>query len=311
MSIEDWSLLRSVLAVSRHRGLAGAAKTLGVNQATISRQLAKAEASVGLRFFDRLSTGMQPTRAGLAAIEAAEKIEASILTLDTSLAGFDTGASGMVRLSIPLSIMEHGLADDIAAFRDAYPEIHLEISSDDGLVSLGERSADVAIRAQDKPASGLWGRKLATMEYQFYGSARLCEEWSDALAGRDPGASMPMIQSAGTPPSALDEFKKAFPEARTVVACARLDEYTPLLRRGVGFGLSPCFIASAYPELRMVERARTTRTKALWALLHADLMDTPRFRLLVDFLAQRYAERAPLFATPRHDQPMDASGGDI
>ncbi|MEL6794198.1 MAG: LysR family transcriptional regulator, partial [Pseudomonadota bacterium] len=65
MSIEDWGLLRSVLAVSRHKGLAGAAKTLGVNQATISRQLAKAESAVGLRFFDRLSTGMQPTRAGL------------------------------------------------------------------------------------------------------------------------------------------------------------------------------------------------------------------------------------------------------
>lgn len=301
MSIEDWSLLRSVLAVSRHRGLAGAAKALGVNQATISRQLAKAESSVGLRFFDRLSTGMQPTRAGLAAIEAAEKIEASILSLDTALAGFDTGASGVVRLTIPLSIMDYGLADDIAAFRKLYPEIHLEISSDDGVVSLGERSADIAIRAQDKPAAGLWGRKLATMEYQFYGSTELCEEWADALRDGDPAARMPMIRSAGTPPSVLDEFKKAFPEAYTSVTCARLDEYTPLLRRGVGFGLSPCFIAAAYPELQLVTRARTTRTKALWALLHPDLMDTPRFRLLVDFLELRYGERAAAFATPSQE----------
>ncbi|MEO1613561.1 MAG: hypothetical protein AAFU55_14585, partial [Pseudomonadota bacterium] len=148
-------------------------------------------------------------------------------------------------------------------------------------------------------AAGLWGRKLATMEYQFYGAEALCEEWREALSDGDPRARMPMIQSAGTPPSALDEFKKAFPEAFTVVTCHRLDEYTPLLRRGVGFGLSPCFVAAAYPELRVVKRAKTSRTKALWALLHPDLMDTPRFRLFVDFLEMRFAERAALFASPQ------------
>ena len=58
-------------------------------------------------------------------------------------------------------------------------------------------------------------------------------------------------------------------------------------------------LEAAHPELRLVERAMTTRTKALWALLHPDLMDTPRFRLLIDFLERRYGERAEVFATPR------------
>lgn len=298
MSIEDWSLLRVILAVSRHQGLTGAATELGVNQGTVSRQLAKAEASVGARLFDRLNSGLQPTLAGHAAIEAAERVEASMSALNVALAGLDKGMSGTLRLSIPTSLMDYALADDLGEFCHDYPDIRLEITSSDGIVSVGERKADVVIRAQDRPAAGLWGRQIATIEYQFYGSKALHEEWSDALLNADETARMPIVESMGTPPAIINEFRKVYPAAQTVVRCNGPDVFIPLLRRGVGFCLSPCFIANTFPELAMVSRARTSRKKSLWVLTHPDLRDTPRFRLMIDFLTERLAARGALFATP-------------
>ena len=59
----DWDHLRVFLAVARSGQLLGAARKLGVNHATVARQLDALEASLGTLLFDRRPSGTVLTEA--------------------------------------------------------------------------------------------------------------------------------------------------------------------------------------------------------------------------------------------------------
>ncbi|HUN48921.1 MAG TPA: LysR family transcriptional regulator, partial [Stellaceae bacterium] len=82
MQALNWNDLRHVLAVARGGSLAAAAKQLGVDQTTVTRRLAAAEAALGARLFERGEGGaLEPTAAGAAAVARAERVEQEIESL--------------------------------------------------------------------------------------------------------------------------------------------------------------------------------------------------------------------------------------
>src|SRR5438270_12015485 len=75
----DWDGLRYVHAVQRAGSLAGAAKSLGVDKATVSRRIAALEESLGVRLFDRKPEGYALTPHG-------ERVVATVAEVDQSVA---------------------------------------------------------------------------------------------------------------------------------------------------------------------------------------------------------------------------------
>ena len=57
----SWDDLRFLLAVARAGTLSGAARSLGVNHTTVSRRIQALEEHVGVRLFERLSSGWATT----------------------------------------------------------------------------------------------------------------------------------------------------------------------------------------------------------------------------------------------------------
>src|SRR5262249_10551507 len=64
LSALDWNDLRYFLSAARARTLAGAARELGVDHATIGRRLAALERAIGAPLFVRSATGLVPTPLG-------------------------------------------------------------------------------------------------------------------------------------------------------------------------------------------------------------------------------------------------------
>ncbi|MBN9068902.1 MAG: LysR family transcriptional regulator [Rhizobiales bacterium] len=60
----DWEDIRHFLAVARSRTLSGAARSLKVDHATVSRRLAKLEADLDVRLVDRLPRSCGLPRSG-------------------------------------------------------------------------------------------------------------------------------------------------------------------------------------------------------------------------------------------------------
>ena len=71
MQIQD---LERLVAVADHQHVSAAADALGTSQPTLSRAVARCEAELGARLFDRLPDGVRTTPAGALVVDAARDL---------------------------------------------------------------------------------------------------------------------------------------------------------------------------------------------------------------------------------------------
>ena len=96
MLIED---LRGLLALGEHEHVTEAAAALRTSQPTLSRLLARAEAELGARLFERDARGVHPNPLGVQALAAAREIVERYDRLRRDLAGDLDPEAGTVRLA--------------------------------------------------------------------------------------------------------------------------------------------------------------------------------------------------------------------
>lgn len=95
----NWDDARVFLAVCRESTLRGAARVLGVDQATVGRRINGLEKSLGATLFLRTSEGYVLTAVGEAALLSVENMERSALELQRQIQGLDDRLTGTVRVS--------------------------------------------------------------------------------------------------------------------------------------------------------------------------------------------------------------------
>lgn len=123
----EWDSLRYILAIARAKSVAGAARRLGVHHTTVFRRLNSLEESLGVRLFERFSTGYILTLAGEEMYQTAIEIESQIATLDRHINGQDQQLKGLIRVTTTASLLRYFLTPCFADFMQEYPEIELEI----------------------------------------------------------------------------------------------------------------------------------------------------------------------------------------
>ena len=294
----DWDSLRYILAVAREGGLSGAARVLGVNHATVSRQLAKAEDAAGVRFFTRLASGLQPTEAGQVAINHAEEVEARMVALDMALAARDETEEGELRITIPPLLADDHFAEDLKEFKALHPAIDLSIVGSTEVLNLHRREADVAIRVTRSPEESLWGRMMTAQRAGWFASPDFVERHAETLAGRGKDRQLPYVSFtawAQNCPSAL------FAEMPNCTVAVRTDDMVSamaLARQGVGMVRASHFLGHADAGLVRVPGLELTDHIPIWVLTHPDLRHVPRVTEFMRFIAGRFSARRALYMGP-------------
>ncbi len=92
----NWDDTGIFLALTRAPSLRAAARSLGVDQATVGRRLNALEAELGAKLFLRAKDGYLLT--------AARRMESAALDLRTRIEGQDTSPGGLVRVTSTDSI---------------------------------------------------------------------------------------------------------------------------------------------------------------------------------------------------------------
>src|SRR5258705_12931610 len=95
----DWESLRTVLAVTRAKSLAGAARALDLRHSTIYRRIEEAERRLGQPLFDRHRGGWTANALGETAARAAQAMEQAALEAERQLLGADARLEGTVRVA--------------------------------------------------------------------------------------------------------------------------------------------------------------------------------------------------------------------
>ena len=286
----SWDDFRYVKAVADHRSLAGAADALGVNHSTVFRRLGQVEERLGSRLFERSRAGYALTPCGEEMVRLAERMGDEIVAFERQVTGHDLRPSGELRLTTNDTLIVHLLPDILAGFRQAFPEIVLDVVVSNQSLNLSKRDADVALRATNRPPEALIGRRVAGIAWAVYGPATMAgtpfdphldarrHDWigvGDALGGLRPAKWLQ--EHAGA--------ERIVYKVDTVLGLAEA------VKAGIGLALLPCFIAAVTPGLARLAPADPELEGGLWLLTHPDLRQTARVRAFMDFTAAEIARR--------------------
>lgn len=291
----DWDSLRYILAVAREGGLSGAARVLGVNHATVSRQLAKAEDVAGVRFFTRLASGLQPTEAGKVAIAHAEEVEARMVALDMALAARDETEEGELKITIPPLLGGGHFAEDLKEFKHQHPAIDIQIVGATEVLNLHRREADVAIRVTQSPEESLWGRMMVQQRAGWFASPDLIAKYQDVFDGRDTETPVPYIAFTAWAHSDAPSLLSDLPPTRIAMRTDDMVTGLAMAREGIGIVRASHVVGATDHGLVRVPDTRLTDHVPIWVLTHPDLRHVPRVTEFMRFIAGRFTARRDLF----------------
>ena len=144
--------------VARHGGFGKAARAASRPKATLSRRVAELEASLDLRLFERGGHRLKLTEEGQALYE---RTGALLADLEESTAEISAGGQrprGRLRISAPLLFSHVALGKLAAEFALKYPEVRVEVTTEDRPVHMVEETYDLVIRVNPAPQESLVGR---------------------------------------------------------------------------------------------------------------------------------------------------------
>jgi DNA-binding transcriptional LysR family regulator len=291
----DWSDLKIILAVARARSVAGAARSLGVDQSTVSRRLAALEESVGAALVVRGGRELALTAEGRLLLSAAERVETIVGEASAALRAAKDELSGTVRLTCPPGFTLHVMLA-LKAARERHPSLKCEVSGDYRTLDLAKGESDVAVRAYRPTGPDLVVRKLADTGWKVYASKayQAARGLPKSIAELPAHAlvTFPVTMHSVGGLKWMDDHKG---DATEVVRVDNIELAVQVVASGGGIGALPAFIGSSRAELVPVFD-EIVFSNAAYCVFHESARDTARVRAVADALGSYFEANASTFA---------------
>ena len=146
--------------VARHGGIGKAARASGRPKATLSRRVADLERSLDMRLLERGGRELKLTEEGRAFHERTSVLLAELHETASAIASRAEVPRGRLRVSAPLLFAQLAMGRLAAEFARRYPEVRLEVTTEDRPVDMVEEGYDLVIRVNPDRDENLVGRVL-------------------------------------------------------------------------------------------------------------------------------------------------------
>lgn len=273
MHNKNWDDIRYVLAVVDAGTVSGAARTLGVNHATVLRRIASFEQHHGVQIFSKSAQGYSVLPEYLPVTEALRSVQHAMEYVDTSLIGQSSGMKGVLRVTSTDTICERILPEVLGKVAEELPDLRITVISANNHLDLARSRADLTVRPTTKLPDELFGQMVGFMPFGVYEREGGRDAWIGMTGdvGRGPiGQRILNIIGNDTLSAKADTF---------VVAAA-------LASRGIGRAVLPCFVGETKSDLKRVCSETEWPSVPIWVASHVDLADSPRVRTLQKKLAE-------------------------
>ncbi len=161
--LPDFEGLAMFAKVAEEGSYAGAARTMGVSVATVSRAVTRLEDRLGGRLFNRSSRRLALTEFGQSLAERATHIYAEAEKIEHTALETAKRPRGLVRLAVPMSFGVRWVAPILPEFFQCYPDVSVDLHLSDDRVDLIGDGFDAALRIAVLEDSSLVARRLATV----------------------------------------------------------------------------------------------------------------------------------------------------
>lgn len=140
--------------------ITAAAEKLDQTVSGVSRALSRLEKQLGVALILRTTRRLQLTEEGELFLERARAILAAMEDAEEAVTRHREQPSGRLRVDAATPFMLHCIVPHMTAFAARYPDIQLELTSNERIVDLLEQRVDIAIRIGALQDSTLHARSL-------------------------------------------------------------------------------------------------------------------------------------------------------
>ncbi|PTX58001.1 LysR family transcriptional regulator [Litoreibacter ponti] len=273
----DWSLIQAFIAVASDGSLSQAARTLGVSQPTLGRQVKSMEERLGIALFFRQPKGLRLTAEGKALLPHATAMAEAASRFATRAAGHDMSVSGTVRITASEFTSLYMLPQILAQMRRTHPDIEIELNPTDISENLLFREADIAVRMYRPTQLEMVTKKLGMLRLGFWAT----QEYLDRKGV--PRSVEDLFDHDLLGYDRLDRFirvanQMGWPLKRSdfCFRCDTQNVHCEMIRNGAGVGVMEVNLAQMHPELVQVLPDFPVPGLEVWLTTHEALRHTPR-----------------------------------
>lgn len=157
--------MQAFLTVIDSGSITAAAEQLGQTISATSRSLSRLEEKLQTTLLRRTTRRLALTEEGDAFLLRARQIVTAVEEVEEQMALHRQQPAGRLRVDAASPFMLHVVIPRVPGYRQHYPQVQLELNSNEGIIDLLERRTDVALR--------IGPMKDSTLHARLIGSSRL------------------------------------------------------------------------------------------------------------------------------------------
>ncbi|RWN18754.1 MAG: LysR family transcriptional regulator [Mesorhizobium sp.] len=274
--------------VARHGGFGKAARATGRPKATLSRRVGDLESSLDLRLFERGARNLKLTEEGRALFERTGVLLAELDETAAEIASGGRKPKGRLRISAPLLFSQTAMGRIAAGFTLKFPEVRLEVTTEDRAVDMIEEGYDLVIRVNPDPDESLVGRAFLRDRLVVVASPQL---------PRTDGPAPGVARGTGERQTwhVKTEAGRSAIKIEPVLALGTLIMVRDAVRAGVGAARLPIsLVVHDLADGTLVNWGDIDGPEiALWTLYPSRRLLSPRVSAFLDFLKQAFPNGTP------------------
>jgi DNA-binding transcriptional LysR family regulator len=146
MRLNQLNGLLAFWKVARHRGFTSAAAELEVSLSALSQAIPTLEARLGLRLLNRTIKQRQPHASGRGLSWRVAPALIDVLQAGEQVNALDGRPTGLLRINVARISTAIVMGPLLSGFLEAYPEVQVELATDEGFVDVVEPGFDAGVR---------------------------------------------------------------------------------------------------------------------------------------------------------------------
>lgn len=287
---------RMFVAVLDTGSFSAAAQRLGTSSGQASKLVSKLEADLGVQLIKRTTRALSPTEVGFAYYERMKGLLQDFDALDASVRNASGAPTGRIRLTAPMSFGTLRLTPVLLDFAQSFPDIQIDVSFSDRIVSLVDEGFDIGVRIGKPLDSSLIARRLCDARVILVASPSYIERHGSPEHPRNLVAHNCIIDTNFREPFVWRFAPSPEGEPRAVNIAGRLqfsngEACVQAASAGLGIAHVPSFIAGpSIRDGRVKQLLNTYEDKPLgiYAVYPPAKHLAIKVRALVDYLAEHF-----------------------
>lgn len=186
MAVDRFQTMRTFVQVAKDGGFTAAARSMGVDQALVTRQIADLEHHLGIKLLERTTRKVRLTEAGEIYLARCRDILGAVGDAEAEVSRAHQEMAGRVRIALPTVFSLEQAADQLALLHREYPDICVDVVLTDQPIDPVDGAFDVATTYAHYPVSATAiARDFLQVPYVLCASPNYLQNDSELCAPAD------------------------------------------------------------------------------------------------------------------------------